>query len=295
MTLPTLLSIEDRRLLRQVLVGHFDLDELRLLTCDLGIDPELIDARPTNREVYAERLIAYCQRHATPPTSVGCLVLETFLRRPSLSDVDQMLNRVEPCGYSPAVRVVLSGWIDDARAPLGGAVPEDLRTAINALLDLSPRYPSQVVVNGLGVVAAMNTRRRVLVVDDNAEWRERIASTLRLELQREIEEAATYEEAMQKIRLNTNAYSLLVVDLRLVATDTADQSGLQLIEHARRMGVKAPCFLLSAHLTGDVVARTLAENRALRARPIEKGALSSPHFRRLLHEAVVTGESESYP
>ena len=72
--------------------------------------------------------------------------------------------------------------------------------------------------------------RRILVVDDQVNWREALVSLLSIE-ERVIRAAANFEEASEEISKQT--YDLIVLDVRLVNNDVFNVQGLELLQLAK--------------------------------------------------------------
>src|SRR5579875_2824514 len=96
----------------------------------------------------------------------------------------------------------------------------------------------------------MSRQRRVLVVDDLEKWRELLIETL----QREgfyANSASTVAEVFQ--RLEETFYHVLVLDIRLIDTEPANEEGIELLGELDRRGLIAATqvIILSAYGTPE--------------------------------------------
>jgi excisionase family DNA binding protein len=81
------------------------------------------------------------------------------------------------------------------------------------------------------------TRRRVLVVDDEESVRDLLAKTLAL-VECDVDAAEGGRDALERMR--TNAYDLLIADLRV-----ADMDGLAVIREAKRYNAHLPVIIIT--------------------------------------------------
>lgn len=89
----------------------------------------------------------------------------------------------------------------------------------------------------------MPSSKRILLVDDEDEFRRELAEQLRLHEGFEVDEAASAREALQQVERHT--YDALVLDVGL-----PDEDGRDLCRLLRKRGIKAPVLMLTAH-AGD--------------------------------------------
>ena len=83
-------------------------------------------------------------------------------------------------------------------------------------------------------------KRRILIVDDDADLRETLAGQLATEPDYEIAEAGTASEANERIR---EAH----VDLVILDVGLPDQDGREAVRHLRQRGFKSPIIILTGH------------------------------------------------
>lgn len=89
----------------------------------------------------------------------------------------------------------------------------------------------------------MPKSNRILLVDDEDEFRRELAEQLRLHGGFEVDEAASASDALKQVERHT--YDALVLDVGL-----PDHDGRDLCRLLRKRGVKAPILMLTAH-AGD--------------------------------------------
>lgn len=89
----------------------------------------------------------------------------------------------------------------------------------------------------------MPAAKRILLVDDEADFRSELAAQLRLHEGYEVAEAGSGAEALEAVR--RHVFDAIVLDVGL-----PDQDGRDLCRLLRKQGIKAPVVMLTAH-TGD--------------------------------------------
>ncbi len=89
-------------------------------------------------------------------------------------------------------------------------------------------------------------RGRILLVDDNQQWREELSETLH-QAGYYVETAATTKEALQKFK-DTN-FHLIILDLRMEANNQENKDGIQLLYELRKLeaGKETKVIMLSAY------------------------------------------------
>src|SRR5437879_5147340 len=79
----------------------------------------------------------------------------------------------------------------------------------------------------------MNRQGRILIVDDEEQWRKELVETL-LRGGFHADSASTATEALE--RLNESLYHVLVLDIRMVHADQSNTDGIDLLgEHYKRV------------------------------------------------------------
>ena len=139
--------------------------------------------------------------------------------------------RLIKAGKIPAIRVGrqwrfrkadLDAWLTNQQTPSASVTAEGTSTPSPA--------PAQT-----------GERPRVLVVDDEASIRDLLSQTLAL-ADYEVDVAADGAEALD--RMKTQAYNLLVTDLRM-----PDPDGMSVINEARRMNSRLPVIVITGFST----------------------------------------------
>ncbi len=89
-------------------------------------------------------------------------------------------------------------------------------------------------------------RGRILLVDDDQQWREELSETLH-QAGYYVETAATTKEALQKFK-DTN-FHLIILDLRMEANNQENKDGIQLLYELRKLeaGKETKVIMLSAY------------------------------------------------
>ncbi|RME45110.1 MAG: response regulator, partial [Caldilineae bacterium] len=95
-------------------------------------------------------------------------------------------------------------------------------------------------------------QRKILVVDDVPDWREQLQDSLQRSGY-EVETASSYEEAVQKIRLQSDELGLVIVDLRLDPADEENRDGMLLLEQLAEERINA--LVLTGYGTPELEAR----------------------------------------
>jgi len=109
--------------------------------------------------------------------------------------------------------------------------------------------------------------RRILLVDDEEDFRRELAAQLRLHEEWEVVEAATGGEALDLVR--EHLFDAIVLDVGL-----PDQDGRDVCRLMRRQGVKAPIVMLTAHAEdSDTILGLDAGANDYVAKPVRLGVL----------------------
>ncbi len=109
----------------------------------------------------------------------------------------------------------------------------------------------------------MNKQGRILVVDDDEKWREELVETL----QRggfHADSASTTTEALEQ--LNETFYHLLVLDIRMVASDPSNIEGINLLLHElskRGLSEATKVIMLSAYGTIELMRTSFREYKVV--------------------------------
>ena len=127
-------------------------------------------------------------------------------------------------------------------------------------------------------------RPRVLIVDDQKNWRETLCDML--EPACEIETATSYKEA--KRQLWQRAFHVLVTDQRLVDPDTTNIEGILLIDEVAKLRDGTQTIIVTGYPTIAAAKAALRGRDAydyLLKRPEEGGPFKIREFRTLVKEA----------
>ena len=103
----------------------------------------------------------------------------------------------------------------------------------------------------------MNTsfqdRSRVLIVDDQRNWREALHDML--DIMFEVETAASYDEAKQK--LQERAFHVLVADQRLVDAEKNNIQGIVLLDEVSRLQDGTQAIIVTGYPTIEAAKKAL--------------------------------------
>ncbi len=129
-------------------------------------------------------------------------------------------------------------------------------------------------------------RPRVLIVDDQKNWREALCDMLESD-QYEIETAASYDEAKRKLR--ERAFHVLVSDQRLVDADDDNIQGIILLDELSELKDGAQAIIVTGYPTIEAVKKALRGRDAydyLLKRPEEGGPFKLREYRDLVKGAA---------
>jgi ActR/RegA family two-component response regulator len=128
-------------------------------------------------------------------------------------------------------------------------------------------------------------RPRVLVVDDQKNWREALCDML--EPMYEIETAASYDEAVRQLR--RCAFHVVVSDQRLVDTDRTNIQGIQLLDEVRALQDGTQAVIVTGYPTIETAREALRGQQAydyILKYPEEGGPFKIREYRDLVRRAV---------
>jgi excisionase family DNA binding protein len=165
------------------------------------------------------------------------MIDETFLTTEEVLEYLQVnlrtVYRLIKAGKIPAVRVGrqwrfrksdIDGWLDSQHSR-----PATRSAALN--LD-TPAMPERT---------SLNTRPRILVVDDEASIRDLLAKTLAL-AEYDVDVAPDGRTALERMRMQS--YDLLIADLKMPGID-----GLSVIREAKRYNADLPVIIITGYST----------------------------------------------
>jgi DNA-binding NtrC family response regulator len=125
-------------------------------------------------------------------------------------------------------------------------------------------------------------RGRILIVEDNADWRELLAGLLRRE-GHDVDAAATLPEAQALVE-QTRDLDLAIVDIRLVESDEANQQGMQLLAGIHACQPLTRVILITGHGTMELQRRAFREFKAFDF--FRKEEFDGDEFRKSVYEAI---------
>ncbi|GEM_PF-872858 len=102
---------------------------------------------------------------------------------------------------------------------------------------------------------AERNRMSILVVDDDDSWRPLMTSLLQDEF--EVEDAATYEDAISKILARKIPYHVVVTDIRYKDTERENEDGLRLVEQLNRLGEFTKYVVITGYPSIDTAKRAI--------------------------------------
>jgi len=136
------LNSEDRAQLREFLSEHFNLDEMKTLCFDLGLDYE--EFPHDTKSEFSRELIIYFERH----NKMGCLVAEMIKGRPD-EWLTGLLAEVSSCQANEKVQIVLSNDKIKSRPDLKQKLAELLGVSTDEVMILATAAGSVKVLLGL--------------------------------------------------------------------------------------------------------------------------------------------------
>lgn len=120
--------------------------------------------------------------------------------------------------------------------------------------------------------------KRILVVEDMADWQAQLKAVLRRDGYG-VTVAPTYGEALGELR--RGEYQLAIVDLRLSQTDEKNLDGMRLLADLK--GLQIPSIVVTGYGTADLARKAFGEYRVFNF--IGKDALDLKKLRQEIKEA----------
>lgn len=102
----------------------------------------------------------------------------------------------------------------------------------------------------------------LLVVDDQANWRDLLVEMLREKEAFNIMSAGSYEEALKLIRRQQPPFHVIITDLRLRDDEQSNEEGLRLIEELSRNGSETNSIVITGYPTVGSARRAFAQFQA---------------------------------
>ncbi len=122
---------------------------------------------------------------------------------------------------------------------------------------------------------------RILVVDDNEDWREQLGGLLQ-DKRYEVITAASKQEAINRVTQG-EPYNLAILDMRLDEEDEGNREGVALGFWLRDNGYDFPIIIMSAYVMDAEMVKNIAL-RPFQFSPVEKGNIGSGGVADLLHQ-----------
>ncbi len=127
-----------------------------------------------------------------------------------------------------------------------------------------------------------NEKPRILLLEDEQEWIDKLSAYL--EDNYEVCPATTLDEARNWMK--KQVFRLAIVDIRLVAHDTKDESGFKFIEEVRTREILRDMSLIIVSAYGTV-ERARKAFRDFKVHDfIDKGTLIPSNFKKIVADAV---------
>jgi ActR/RegA family two-component response regulator len=101
----------------------------------------------------------------------------------------------------------------------------------------------------------MREKFSILVVDDHKNWRDTIQSLLSSDY--DVVPAASYSQGLQAYCDKFPPYHVVIADMRLDETDTANEDGLRLIAEVQKQGGYTQTIVVTGYPSVDTVKRAL--------------------------------------
>ena len=102
----------------------------------------------------------------------------------------------------------------------------------------------------------MAGRKRILIVDDEAGWREEILREALEDAGHHVQTRSNYREAVAA--LNRRCFDLVVVDVNLTGV-SGNQDGIRVVERLAKDGGRTPVIVVSGAKTRDAAQQSVEE------------------------------------
>lgn len=142
------ISNEERAQLREFLNDRFNLDEMKTLSFDLGIDFEALPH--ATKSQFSRELVAYFHRNK----KLGCLIAAMVQERPD-EWLGQLLAKVASCAPNQKVQIILSNDTLQSRADLKQKLAELLGIPADDVMILATAVGSIHLLLGLPATAVL--------------------------------------------------------------------------------------------------------------------------------------------
>lgn len=133
----------------------------------------------------------------------------------------------------------------------------------------------------------------VLVIDDQANWRELLVDLLKDGF--DVKSAEDYEGALELIRNQAPPFHVVVTDMRLKDEEIGNEDGLKLIEDLNKRGDETKTIVVTGYPTIDTTKRALSSLDAydyLEKRPSDGKPFDVEEFQLTVHRAAEEAEKD---
>ncbi len=127
----------------------------------------------------------------------------------------------------------------------------------------------------------------VLVIDDQANWRELLVELLSDEFY--VTSAKDYEGALKAIQNQNPPFHVVVTDIRLIDEEVGNEDGLKLIEYLNKRGDETRTIVVTGYATLGTAKRALSALDAydyLEKRPSDGSSFNITEFQAIVHRAA---------
>ena len=136
-------------------------------------------------------------------------------------------------------------------------------------------------------MAESKKKYSVLVIDDQANWRELLVNLLEDEF--DVKSASNHDDALEIIRNQIPPFHVVVTDMRLKDEEVGNEDGLKLVEYLNKRGDETKMIVVTGYATIDTARKALSLLAAydyLEKRPSDGSPFAIEKFRRIVHHAA---------
>lgn len=144
-------------------------------------------------------------------------------------------------------------------------------------------------------MAESKKKYSVLVIDDQANWRELLVDLL--DDQFDVKSAKDYENALELIQSQNRPFHVVVTDMRLIDEEVGNEDGLKLIEYLNKRGDETKTIVVTGYATLATAKRALSALAAydyLEKRPSDGSSFNITEFQSIVYRAAEEAE-EKHP
>ncbi len=136
-------------------------------------------------------------------------------------------------------------------------------------------------------MAESKKKYSVLVIDDQANWRELLVNLLEDEF--DVKSASNHDDALEIIRNQIPPFHVVVTDMRLKDEEVGNEDGLKLVEYLNKRGDETKMIVVTGYATIDTARKALSLLAAydyLEKRPSDGSPFAIEKFRKIVHHAA---------